>query len=934
MARRRLLREGLGEMLEGESPVPREKETAQTFKRRSMNVDLQKSLKLLDEAVAPVFPGQGLSRTPRSGLLRHSHQYTPKKVSSASKFDISDMYTPTHGSLTVNVSETLQQSALPLRVEMEATEDLTTTNINLLMDDDDPGIAASMGLFSDFEQCLRQNGAPHQVLDLLSDYETAVSEQVSIIRKLVRRARLEQLKFKKTYGTLDLLDKERSTWQLIHSLFKDRLETQALGDTHLMEHDDDDPDMALHPKQRIIDLSEQEITSKLFEKDADLRQCQLVVDWLENCAREDLDEVADNVKFFTDRPVVWENTLHHLQTRKKGTSQNTERPLVDQLDPDAPVRQKRYLDDLDKEDEQRLLQHLFMCIRAGQLDKAQELCQSCGQAWRAATLEGWRLYHDANHSRLQATITPVTGNPHRDVWKRVCWRMATEGKYDPFETAIYAVLSGNLKGVLPVCHSWYDYLWAYFRTLVDVRVEQEVRLRSVTFRSPVDLPQLYWDCLMEPAQVFEELQACSDQRIRKECEQWYHVIQRHIILGDMSALVEVLYDWAHKHRRSLPHHLLRFMAHLVLFLRRIGHDVKEDLCTVILEAYVERLIESGQKQLIAHYVSTLPAPQQVQWYAHFLEGVKGQEERQACLRQGEEAGLDVAAITKRVVENIRHRDTPVVSLDTSLAINVGISEDDRQKIEAIDWLVFDPAQRAEALKQANAVMRSFIVLKKHNAAREVFNKLPADSIDVVYKMWHAKTGSTSLPPSDDNALREYMCMQAYLDAMESYNDWFSLYHHSKPAEPSGADVGSSFTDRVAQEHRMKQYLLDRERWQHNLLRQTQITKDRIYNVLLFMDGGWMVDRFEDPGEEESRGQQLALLRKVHIPALCLNLHHMLHASGMYSECLQLADCIASEYHQLYKEFSKDDLKQLLRQIRESSLSLLDQNKDPLGYELV
>ena len=24
----------------------------------------------------------------------------------------------------------------------------------------------------------------------------------------------------------------------------------------------------------------------------------------------------------------------------------------------------------------------------------------------------------------------------------------------------------------------------------------------------------------------------------------------------------------------------------------------------------------------------------------------------------------------------------------------------------------------------------------------------------------------------------------------------------------------------------------------------QTTKDRIYNVLLFMDGGWMVDRYE------------------------------------------------------------------------------------------
>lgn len=73
--------------------------------------------------------------------------------------------------------------------------------------------------------------------------------------------------------------------------------------------------------------------------------------------------------------------------------------------------------------------------------------------------------------------------------------VAMQGKYDPFETAIYAVLSGNLKSVLPVCHSWYDCLWAYFRTLVDVKVEQEIRLRSVTFHKPADLPPQFWDGL-------------------------------------------------------------------------------------------------------------------------------------------------------------------------------------------------------------------------------------------------------------------------------------------------------------------------------------------------------------------------------------------------------------------------------------------------------
>ena len=39
---------------------------------------------------------------------------------------------------------------------------------------------------------------------------------------------------------------------------------------------------------------------------------------------------------------------------------------------------------------------------------------------------------------------------------------------------------------------------------------------------------------------------------------------------------------------------------------------------------------------------------------------------------------------------------------------VCVRQEDRSKINAIDWLVFDPSQRAEALKQANAIMRMFV----------------------------------------------------------------------------------------------------------------------------------------------------------------------------------------------------------------------------------
>lgn len=45
------------------------------------------------------------------------------------------------------------------------------------------------------------------------------------------------------------------------------------------------------------------------------------------------------------------------------------RPLVTELDPDAPIRQKRPLADLDREDDARLLRYIYTLIRAGMTDE-------------------------------------------------------------------------------------------------------------------------------------------------------------------------------------------------------------------------------------------------------------------------------------------------------------------------------------------------------------------------------------------------------------------------------------------------------------------------------------------------------------------------------------------------------------------------------------
>lgn len=43
----------------------------------------------------------------------------------------------------------------------------------------------------------------------------------------------------------------------------------------------------------------------------------------------------------------------------------------------------------------------------------------------------------------------------------------------------------------------------------------------------------------------------------------------------------------------------------------------------------------------------------------------------------------------------------------------------------------------------------------------VFAKVPDDSIREVYGQW-AQLGQTTVPPEDENAIREHLCIRAYL----------------------------------------------------------------------------------------------------------------------------------------------------------------------------
>ncbi|XP_074482371.1 nuclear pore complex protein Nup107 [Sebastes fasciatus] len=849
---------------------------------------------LYRQAVTPRVPDVSAILAPGGRTPRFTH--TPRNALNSMNLDDSDWT----NSMYISPLSGMENTSF-------FTEDITNLS-SALLKEDDPGEAAAASLFPEFLSSFLKHSSS-AVFELLEDYQALCQDKVDVLQSVVLRAGQNS----KTAGVRWLLQQENCSWRLITSLYRDRVQ--------LALEDDIMTDMVV-PSE-----SEKVVVEQLFQRDAVIRQSQLVVDWLESIAKDQIGDFSDNIEYYA-KNVCWENTLHALKLRRQtGTALTI--PLVTELDPDAPLRQQRPLADLDREDDARLLKNLFTLIRAGMTEEAQRLCKRCGQAWRAATLEGWKLYYDPNRTSVSVELQAVEGNPQRGIWKACCWRMAEEEQLNRYERAIYASLSGNLKPLLLVCESWEDCVWAHFRVMVDSLVEKDLMSSGMAHQEVETLPREYLEANWTMEKVFEELQASETKRVLEETREHYHVIQKFVILGDLDGLLEEFSDWLTV-SKPLPSHLLRFMTHLLLFFRSLGLALKEEVCVDVMKAYVTLLIRDQQTDLVASYVSQLPAELGIVQYAAFLETVNQSELRPRCLQLATDAGLDVAAITKLVVETVRERDEAEFTHHNQ-TLEMGTTKDDLRKIDVIDWLLFDPAHRAESLKQSNAIMRKFLAVEKHDAAKAVFSKVPEDSMREIYCQWSGVGQTTPLPADDENSIREHLCIRAYLEAHEAFTDWFS-HSSSAPQKPAPAPE-AKFTERVANEMREKEYQDSLSAWSCRLDVLTEDVKERIYNVLLFVDGGWMIDNRQDSEPDSERSHQMAALRSLCLPRLSFLLLSVLQNSSRHQEALRLADIISSDQHRLYQVFSREELRRFLQKLRESSLALLDRGLDPLGYEL-
>jgi nuclear pore complex protein Nup107 len=145
-------------------------------------------------------------------------------------------------------------------------------------------------LFTQFLEILQSRTNDSEIFETVQDI-------IQVLTDLTEDVSKEDIKRREKYDsdTEDWVRSEKNTWKLLYCLYKDRLIAQKDG--------------GLEMDELPLINSEKNIVERLYLVNGNLREYQLVVDWLEQTA---LEQNKMQMGMYTDRTVAWENTLHQL----------------------------------------------------------------------------------------------------------------------------------------------------------------------------------------------------------------------------------------------------------------------------------------------------------------------------------------------------------------------------------------------------------------------------------------------------------------------------------------------------------------------------------------------------------------------------------------------------------------------------------------------
>ncbi len=403
----------------------------------------------------------------------------------------------------------------------------------------------------------------------------------------------------------------------------------------------------------------------------------------------------------------------------------------------------------------------------------------------------------------------------------------------------YGALCGNLRPVLRVCSSWEDVLWAYTRALLEHRVDDTVK----DALPPSSQAKSVW-LGQRPAggqpktmrEIFESMEAFSPadasqggaeghgagagsghggQQLAQERQQMQRQVQVSLILKDYASLMEGLRRWVlHPSDHAVGEFsfaeppaspgMMRFSAHLVLFLRFLGivdssgssngsgsgsqameegpsneFSEHQDLVNKILQVYIIHLMDTEQHDLIPVYAAHLRDTSLDLTYMIFLDEMMKYSliEQQkcyslACRYLGDSVPRLVCKYAAKAMQEGRG----------------SIEDSAEHRANACLWLCYEESMYHSALNHTVALCRDFSLggTKCYEAASTLLLQVLPDNFwkwlaALKFEASHADVGRMDMFESDT---RDFL---AAARELEDWRDWCvelsTLLPPSPPSSP-------------------------------------------------------------------------------------------------------------------------------------------------------
>ncbi|KAF2873324.1 nuclear pore complex protein-like protein Nup107 [Massariosphaeria phaeospora] len=451
-----------------------------------------------------------------------------------------------------------------------------------------------------------------------------------------------------------------------------------------------------------------EIWDRFLLEDDPAKEKEVVLRWLEQTARNsesDIESITQQLEsesgidtnMWTSGWLETRMRLKHakrLQGEEGVLSPDTTnlmskadtQPLVTQLDPDAPSRQRRVLEKGDGFYERAVWMVCYEMLRRGSTwEEVSEWCKARNEAWRGVSLGA-------------ANDTPSEGGPNVAgptvgyLFRRMCF-YAARGTQIPYESAVYGLLSGDLKHVQAVARNWDDHLYAQCNALLLSRFDDYLQ-RNYSHRVPEAMTRRFQDAAANlddwptstgsvirllkqekstAAQALTPMKLIQGSLISRSVDELVFKVGTAIAImlqeddrpgnlildpesdpmapGPKSIKPQrTLTAEKYHHTLATDPHALRLLVHIFIILRKglnqFSMDAFPQMVAMdnVIIAYIEFLRTSKRLQIIPLYAAQLEATRTIHCLGRILPQIKSGEEQERYIALMEQYRINVVDV--------------------------------------------------------------------------------------------------------------------------------------------------------------------------------------------------------------------------------------------------------------------------------------------------